>query len=76
MFGSDRGHGKYVSVCDILCIVGKLLERLLEDAAPCLTLPHTYTSVLSFPRDGGHTETNMIYMASSDVSHSTALFWI
>ena len=42
MFGSDRGHGKYVSVCDILCIVGKLLERVAgvfrEDAAP-LVLP-------------------------------------
>ena len=28
MFGSDRGDGKYVSaVCDILCILGKLLEH-------------------------------------------------
>lgn len=48
MFGSDRGRGKYVSVCDILCIVckvGKSLERVLEDAATCLTLPmHTVCS--------------------------------
>ena len=37
MFESDRGHGKYVSVCDILCIVETLLERVEEDAAPCQT---------------------------------------
>ena len=63
MFGSDRGRGKYVSVCDILCIVcdilcivEKLLERVLEDAAPCLTLP-IHTVCCTFPYDGEQTET-------------------
>ena len=40
-------------------IVGKAAR--VEDAAPCLTLHHTYTSVLSFPRDGGHTALKQIY---------------
>ena len=80
MFGSDRGRGKYVSVCDILCIVcdilcivEKLLERVLEDAAPCLTLP-IHTVCCTFPYDGEQTET-YIYMGSSDVLHSTDQFW-
>ena len=80
MFGSDRGRGKYVSVCDILCIVcdilcivEKLLERVLEDAAPCLTLP-IHTVCCTFPYDGEQTET-YIYMGSSDVLHPTDQFW-
>ena len=75
MFGSDRGRGKYVSVCDILCIVckvGKLLERVLEDAATCLTLPmHTVCSA-SHMMEG---RLKHIYIGSSDVLHPTVLFW-
>ena len=54
MFESDRGHGKYVSVCDILCIVETLLERVGEDAAPSLTqIPiHTVNQAFHLMMEG------------------------
>ena len=47
------------------------MERVLEDAAPSLTLPHIF-SMLSFPHNGGHTETN-IYLRRAQTSYNQLL---